>query len=216
MIRYCTHCLYPETKPDLRFDEKGVCSACTSYENRGAVDWISRRQEFVSILERFRSANGGNYDCIVPSSGGKDSHAQVLRLLELGANPLVVTSTTDSLSGVGRRNIENLKRQGVDYIELTTNPVVRRKINKLALTQVGDISWPEHVTIFTIPVRIAVQMNIRLIVWGENPQNEYGGPAAATEDNTLTRRWLEEFGGLLGLRVSDLAGQEGIESRHLI
>ena len=88
---------------------------------------------------------------------------------------------------------------------------MRRRVNKLALCQVGDISWPEHVTIFTLPVRLAVQMGIKLIVWGENPQNEYGGPAAAATGNTLTRRWLEEFGGLLGLRVSDLVGQAGIE-----
>jgi N-acetyl sugar amidotransferase len=131
-------------------------------------------------------------------------------------NPLCVTATTDKLSDIGRRNIENLKMQGVDYLEMTPNPVVRRKINRLALTQVGDISWPEHVAIFTIPVRIATQMKIPLIIWGENPQNEYGGPAADAENNVLTRRWLEEFGGLLGLRVSDLAGQEGIEPRDLI
>jgi len=61
-----------------------------------------------------------------------------------------------------------------------------------------------------------VQMGIKLIVWGENPQNEYGGPAAAATGNTLTRRWLEEFGGLLGLRVSDLVGQAGIEPKHLV
>src|SRR3546814_6667625 len=78
------------------------------------------------------------------------------------------------------------------------------------------ISWPEHVTIFTVPVRVAVQYGVRLIVWGENPQNEYGGPAAASQDNILTRRWLEEFGGLLGLRVSDLLEVDGIEPRHLI
>ena len=60
-------------------------------------------------------------------------------------NPLCVTATTDKLSDIGRRNIENLKRLGVDYVEVTTNPVVRRRINRLALTQVGDISWPEHV-----------------------------------------------------------------------
>ncbi len=80
----------------------------------------------------------------------------------------------------------------------------------------GDISWPEHVGIFTIPVRAAVQFNVPLIVWGENSQNEYGGPAAAAEDNVLTRRWLEEFGGLLGLRVSDLSGCDGVEPRHLL
>ena len=215
-IRYCKRCVMPETKPDLYIDNEGVCSACRSFEQRKAVDWGKRRQELLAILNRYRSRDGSNYDCIVPVSGGKDSHYQTIRMLELGMNPLCVTATTDMLSPIGRRNIENLKRQGVDYIEVTTNPVVRRKINRLALTEVGDISWPEHVTIFTIPIRIAVQMKVPLIIWGENSQNEYGGPAAAAENNVLTRRWLEEFGGLLGLRVSDLIGQERTEAKHLI
>ncbi|WP_354634702.1 N-acetyl sugar amidotransferase [Planktothricoides raciborskii] len=216
MIRYCNRCVMPETKPDLFIDAEGVCSACRNIEKRQAVDWESRKQQLVKVLDRYGSKDGSNYDCIVPVSGGKDSHFQVIRMLELGMNPLCVTSTTDKLSDIGRRNIENLKNLGVDYLEVTVNPVVRRKINKLVLTQIGDIFWPEHVVIFTIPVRVAVQFNIPLIIWGENPQNEYGGPASATENNTLTRRWLEEFGGLLGLRVSDLIGQEGIERKHLI
>ena len=216
MIRYCTRCLYPDSKPDLKFDESGVCSACLAFAARGAVDWEQRRREFIEVIDRYRSRDGSNYDCIVPVSGGKDSTYQVLRMLEVGANPLCVTATTDSPSDIGRRNIENLKRLGVDHVEVTTNPVVRRRINRLSLTQIGDISWPEHVTIFTVPVRIAVQLGIRLIVWGENPQNEYGGPAAAASGNALTRRWLEEFGGLLGMRVSDIVGQDGIEARHLI
>jgi N-acetyl sugar amidotransferase len=206
----------PETKPDLFIDEEGVCSACRSFEQRREVDWDRRKEELESVLELYRSKDGNNYDCIIPVSGGKDSHSQTIRLLELGMNPLCVTSTTDKLSDIGRRNIENIKKLGVDYIEVTTNPVVRRRINRLALTEIGDISWPEHVTIFTIPVRIAVQFNTPLIIWGENSQNEYGGPAAAAENSTLTRRWLEEFGGLLGLRVSDLIGQDGIEKQHLI
>ena len=215
-IRYCKRCLLPETKPDLYIDAEGICSACRNFENRKAIDWNKRKHELLNILERYQCRDGSNYDCIVPVSGGKDSHFQTIRILELGMNPLCVTATTDRLSEIGRRNIENLKKQGVDYIEVTTNPVVRRRINRLALTQVGDISWPEHVTIFTIPVGIAVQFNVPLIVWGENSQNEYGGPAAAGENNVLTRRWLEEFGGLLGLRVSDLVGREGIEAKHLI
>lgn len=215
-IRYCKRCIMPETKPDLYIDEEGVCNACRSYERRQEVNWDERKHELLVILDRYRSKSDSNYDCIVPVSGGKDSHFQAIRMLELGMNPLCVTATTDHLSDIGRYNIENLKKQGVDYIEVTTNPLVRRKINRLALTQVGDISWPEHVTIFTIPVRIAVQMTIPLIVWGENSQNEYGGPAGASQDNVLTRRWLEEFGGLLGLRVSDLIGQDDIQARHLI
>ncbi len=206
----------PETKPDLFFDAEGICSACRFFERRAEVDWDERKQELRRILERYRSAGGTNYDCLIPVSGGKDSHFQTLIMLELGMNPLCVTSTTDRLSGIGRRNIENLKSLGVDYVEVTTNPIVRRKINRLALSQIGDISWPEHVTIFTIPVRVAVRFGIPLIIWGENSQNEYGGPAGAARGNTLTRRWLEEFGGLLGLRVSDLIGQDGIQPKHLL
>ncbi|MDZ4826253.1 MAG: N-acetyl sugar amidotransferase [Actinomycetota bacterium] len=215
-IVYCRSCLIPETKPDIFFDEDGMCSACRHYDGRDDVDWAARRVELEAVLERYRSKDGTTYDCVIGVSGGKDSTTQVIRMLELGMNPLCVTATTDELSDIGRRNIENLKGLGVDFLEYTTNPIVRRRVNKLALVQVGDISWPEHVTIFTLPVRIAVQMRIKLIVWGENPQNEYGGPAAAATGNTLTRRWLEEFGGLLGLRVTDLVGQEDIEPRHLI
>lgn len=216
MIRYCTRCVMPETKPDILFDDQGVCSACVHFAQRAEVDWDTRRVELEEILSRYRSPDRSNYDCIVPVSGGKDSTYQTIRMLELGMNPLCVTATTDELSDLGRRNLDNLQRLGVDHIEVTLNPVVRRQLNRLALTQVGDISWPEHVAIFTVPVRLAVQMGVPLIIWGENSQNEYGGPAAAAEDSVLTRRWLEEFGGLLGLRVSDLLGQPGIEAHHLI
>lgn len=206
----------PDTKPDLHLDEQGICNACRNYENRTAIDWNSRYQELLQVLEKYRRPTGSNWDCIVPVSGGKDSTYQVIRILQLGLNPLCVTSTTCDLSNIGRKNIENIKRLGVDHIEMSPNPNVRAKLNRIGLTQVGDISWPEHVGIFTIPVRAAVQFNVPLIIWGENSQNEYGGPASAAENNILTRRWLEEFGGLLGLRVSDLIGMDGIEARHLI
>ncbi len=215
MIRYCTSCLLPSTKPDLNFDSAGKCAACVAYDSRVDVDWESRKNEFQNIVDRFRSKSSGQWDCIVPVSGGKDSTAQVLKVLELGMRPLCVTSTTCDLSEIGRRNIENIKNLGVDYLEFSPNPVVRRKLNRIGLEHVGDISWPEHVGIFTIPVRAAVQFRVPLIIWGENSQNEYGGPASASEDNVLTRRWLEEFGGLLGLRVTDLSDSFGLEQADL-
>ncbi|MBM4177343.1 N-acetyl sugar amidotransferase, partial [Candidatus Gribaldobacteria bacterium] len=215
-IKYCVKCLMPETKPDLTFNAEGVCNACSNFDNRKEVDWEQRDKELKEILERYKSKNESNYDCIVPVSGGKDSHFQTIKMLELGMNPLCITSTTDYLTEIGRKNIENIKKLGVDYLEVSVNPKIRRKINRFALKEVGDISWPEHVTIFTIPIRLACAFKIPLIIWGENSQNEYGGPASDAKNNALTRRWLEEFGGLLGLRVSDLLGREGIVKKDLI
>lgn len=215
-MKYCTKCVMTDTKPDLYLDEEGVCNACRNYENRPKINWDERKKELIELMKQYKSQDGTNWDCIVPVSGGKDSTFQVIKMLELGLNPLCVTATTCDLSDIGRKNIQNIKNLGVDYVEFSPNPVVRRKLNRVGLKQVGDISWPEHVGIFTIPVRAAVQYGVRLIVWGENSQNEYGGPAADAENNILTRRWLEEFGGLLGLRVSDLIGMEEITKENLI
>ena len=216
MIRYCSICLLPSTKPDLRFDNNGVCSACNAYANRDEIDWDARKKEFDVIVSKFRSKSTSKWDCVIPVSGGKDSTAQVLKILEVGLNPLCVTATTCDLSRIGRNNIENIKNIGVDYVEFSPNPVIRKKLNKIGLEVVGDIAWPEHVGIFTIPVRAAVDFRVPLIIWGENSQNEYGGPAAAQGSPYLNRRWLEEFGGMLGLRVSDLHENHGILEKDLI
>ena len=216
MIVYCKNCVMPATKPDLKINEAGICNACESFQERSEINWGDRRAELEAVLEKYRNKKGENWDCVIPVSGGKDSTFQVVKLLELGMNPLCVTATTCALTDVGKENIENIKKLGVDYVEMSPNPLVRAKLNRIGLEEVGDISWPEHVGIFTIPVRAAVQYNIPLIIWGENSQNEYGGPAAAAENNILDRRWLEEFGGLLGLRVDDLIGQDGISRRDLI
>ncbi|MBD3231348.1 N-acetyl sugar amidotransferase [Candidatus Dependentiae bacterium] len=215
-MKYCCRCVMPDTKPDLKFNEYDVCSACEYYESRKVVNWAERKEELLKILERYRSKDGTNWDCIVPVSGGKDSTYQVIKMLQLGMNPLCVTSTTCHLSEIGKKNIENIKNLGVDYLEFTTNPIIRRKLNRIGLMQVGDISWPEHIGIFTIPIQVAVNYKIPLIIWGENSQNEYGGPVCSSQNNLLDRRWLEEFGGLLGLRVSDFIGIEGIKKKDLI
>ena len=215
MIIYCKLCFLPSTKPDLYFDESGLCSACIAFNERSRIDWDKRALEFREIIEKMRSEKKSKWDCIIPVSGGKDSTAQVLKILELGLKPLCVTATTCDLTELGRKNIENIKNLGVDHIEFSPNPQVRAKLNRIGLQQIGDISWPEHVGIFTIPVRIAVEFGISLIIWGENSQNEYGGPISAAQNNVLGRSWLEEFGGLLGLRVTDLTDSYGISESDL-
>ena len=213
MIIRCKKCLIPHTRPEQVINKDGICNACISHENKKKIDWNQREQKFLKILDQFKSKN--NWDCIIPSSGGKDSHWQALKLRDLGMKPLLVTATTCHLSKNGRQNLDNLKKLGFDTIEVSPNIEVRKILNKLCLELVGDIAWPEHVSIFTVPVQIALKFNIPLIVWGENPQFEYGGPVRDNA-NIMDRKWLEEFGGLLGLRKEDLLNHYKFNQRDLL
>ena len=114
----CTRCLYPSTRPDTHFVD-GLCSGCRSFDARAGIDWTARKAELVRILDQA----GGR--CIVASSGGKDSHWIALQLLELGAKVTIITATTDHLTEIGKRNIENLARYA-ETIEVTPNQTVRR------------------------------------------------------------------------------------------
>lgn len=199
-MKYCRRCIYPETKPNLWFDDTGLCSACIAFEEREKIDWEDRLFKFVAKFPHGTRA-------VVACSGGKDSTYIVVKLKEMGLNPLAVCATTDDLTPIGRKNLDNIGNL-CDLIEVTPNKTQRRQMAKYALETVGDISWCEHVLIWTVPAQIADMMCIQHVFYGENPQNEYGaGPKETQQLGAMPPQWEQEFGGMLGLRVSDMQEQ---------
>ena len=193
----------PNTRPDHVFVD-GVCPACLN----AATEQQLGKEALFEVLDRHHG------EVIVPSSGGKDSTYQVLKMIELGAHPTVVTATTCHLTEIGRKNIDNLSRYATT-IEVSPNKTVRAKLNRLGLEWVGDVSWPEHAAIFSTPFRVAAETGINLIMYGENPQHQYGGPGDSGSAVEMSERWIQEFGGFLGLRPSDFVGMEGITKRDM-
>lgn len=195
-MKYCKKCLYPDTKPQLVFNDYGICSACTNSKTKESIDWDKKREDFVKILDKYSSKDSNNYDCIIPVSGGKDSTYQTYVMKEeFGLNPLVVNFHPLDQTNIGKKNLENLKKIGVDCIEFSPNPNVYQKLARYGLSELGDFQWPEHIGIFTVPVQIAVKYKIPLIIWGENPQLEYGQPTDINKDTILDREWNEKNGG---------------------
>lgn len=217
MIRYCKKCLFPETKPDLSFNEESVCSACTAADLKDfEIDWEARKKDFEKILDYYRKDNVG-YDCIIPVSGGKDSTYQAYLMKKVyGMNPLCVCFETTYATDLGNQNLDNISRLGIDVIHFKKNHEVYKKMVVESFKRVGDEMWPNHIGIFTVPVIFAVKFNIPLIIWGENSQMEYGGPnLESIQSNILNRKWLEEFGGLLGNRIEDMIGVNDITKKEL-
>ena len=221
MIKYCRHCVYPETKPDLSLDENGICDACRFVDVKDTTNWDLRRKELAEIFEKFKIKDGSNYDCVIPVSGGKDSTFQAYVVKEeFGLNPLCVSYHLPEFTDLGRKNLENLKKLGVDCLEFTPNPEICKKMQKIALIEFGDAQWPEHFGIFTVPVQVAVRYNIPLIVWGENSQAEYGGPLKDMENKYLDSKWCEQYGTRVGGQSNSFVGPEvmlkhGIDRKFL-
>jgi len=213
-VKVCKKCVMPNTKPDLHFDDKGVCDACRSQIDKNqSIDWKARENDFFKLVEKNKTHS--DYDCVIGVSGGKDSTFQVIKALELGLNPLCVCFEPTIPTSIGKKNLDNLNNLGVDLIHIKRNPVVYRKLAKEAFIRTGDNEWQNHLGIFTTVPKIAASFGISLIIWGESPQIEYGGPAASKTRSILDRQWLEEFGGLLGNRISDMVGVDGLTNRDL-
>lgn len=213
-MKFCKKCVMPDTKPDLHFDENGICDACNSQVDKDKnINWQEREKEFLELVKKYKTHPV--YDCVIGVSGGKDSTFQVIKCLELGLNPLCVCFEPSIPTKIGRKNLKNLNKLGVDLIHIKPNPKIYKTLAREAFERTGDNEWQNHLGIFTSVPRIAVNFNIPLIIWGESPQIEYGGPASSKTENTLGRKWLEEFGGLLGNRISDMIGVNGISQKDV-
>lgn len=172
-MKYCVRCCYPENaRPAIIFDAQGMCSGCRAHEQRQFVNWQEQHEKLLDILRESRvqaKKNNAIYDCIVPVSGGKDSHFQVYYIKKLGFNPLVVSYNHCFNTALGIRNLTNLVTQfDCNLLRFTSSPGAAKRISKYMLKKIGDITWHYHAGIMTFPVKAAVMYKIPLIIWGEH------------------------------------------------
>ena len=177
-------CAYPEfghqrerSKATYLFiDKHGVCDACRANEQKKNIDWSKRKKELIILLNKYRSKSG-DYDCVVPGSGGKDSvyAAHVLKY-EYGMNPLTVTYPPILYTDYGYQNFQNwINIGGFDNITYKQNGRVMKLLTKLSIK---NLLHPFQTFVLgqkNIPPLIAKQFNIPLVFYGENAA-EYGNP----------------------------------------
>jgi N-acetyl sugar amidotransferase len=192
---YCTKCIVPSTRPSVKFDLNGVCSACTNSKIKNRIDWNKRKFKFLKVLKYHKKLNASNdYDCIVPVSGGKDSIYQTYLLKKIyKMRPLAITWKTPVRTLLGEKNLNALKSIGVDHIDFSINPKIINLIRKKSFIKFGDSSYVDHLCIYNLIPNIAIKFKVPLVVWGENPYFEYGGSNkkdsyARTQNLELTQK----------------------------
>lgn len=204
-IKTCSSCVMPETAESLAFDECGECSVCQQIDFKADnIDWDERKKELHRIADKHRGT--GDYDCIVPFSGGKDSVFTLWYLVkELNLKCLVVRFDHGFMRSSVERNVDRAFRKlGVDSIHFTPNWKVVRKLMFEALSRRGDFCWHCHTGIFSYPMWISLKFEVPLLFWGE-PGAEYSSFYTYDElEEADERRFNRKIN--LGINAEDMLG----------
>src|SRR3990170_1091017 len=174
-VFWCKNCLNMSTRPRISFDERGWCNACEWMEEKKTLDWSARQLEIIDILDRYRSKTGG-FDCVVPVSGGKDgSYVSYQLKHKYGMHPLAVTVTPALSLELGNQNLRNYIDSGYNHIQINPDAHVMRILNRQGFIEKGFPYYGWLVAIQAAVVRLAVNLNIPLLFYGEDGEVEYGG-----------------------------------------
>ncbi len=234
-VKFCRRCVMSNQRPastiefqhtsdsrktTLHIDAEGICDACRHNERKLGIDWQAREQELARLCDKHRR-NDGNYDCVVPGSGGKDSayQAHVLKY-KYGMHPLTVTWPPLLYTDYGLRNFRNwLSVGGFDNLSFNQNGRVMKLLTRLSIE---NLFHPFQTFILgqkNFGPKIAARMGIPLIFYGEN-EAEYGNPladnASSLRDKSFyTMKHLDEI-HLGGVSVRELQDRHGVDLADLM
>ncbi|MAC46819.1 MAG: LPS biosynthesis protein [Oceanospirillum sp.] len=182
-MRYCKSCLTTDLRPNADFDDDGVCIACRFSDSR--TNFNADYRVLKKIIDGYLKDSDRYYDCIVGVSGGKDSTRQALWVRDkLKLNPLLVCCGYPPLqmSKLGADNLESLVKLDFDLVYACPAPDTAKELSKESFFKFGNILKATEIALFSTVPRLAIDMDIPLIFWGENPALQVGDSAAMGKD----------------------------------
>ncbi|MFC1921614.1 hypothetical protein ACFLYQ_07820 [Chloroflexota bacterium] len=144
-MQLCTKCILPETFPGIRYDSDGVCNYCHEHQSVKVLG----EDTLIARLENYRNIKTGEYDCVIPISGGRDS-TYVLHQIVTKYKMNVITLTVDSgfILSEGYRNIETAtKALGVPHVWLRNEKKIKTGREN---TRIKFQGWLKNPSINTI------------------------------------------------------------------
>jgi len=203
MHNYCSNCLLPTSKPFIKFDKYGKCSACIFHEKKNSnrknkINWIKRKKEFEKLITKIQKRKAPYYDVCVPVSGGKDSITQVSHLLNKGLRILAINIDYGIKTEIGHHNLSCISKMGANLITYRPDLKLHKKILKISFLKFGDPDLMSHCMLHALPIRIAIELKVPMILLGENAALEYSGSKSINEKK-MSKQWFENYASNSGM-----------------
>ncbi len=175
-MKYCQSCLQPDTRPRTLFQD-GICPACNFVLNSQTWDWEQRVRILKENLSVLTSNTTGKYDSILGVSGGKDSTRLALWARDfLGLRPLLVSISypPEQITKRGADNLNNLAELGFDLYSSSPSPILWKKLMRKSFLESANWAKSTELALFAGVPQIAIELGIKVILWGENPALQLG------------------------------------------
>jgi len=103
----------------------------------------------------------------------------------------------------------------VDHVFYSPSVSLLKRLNRLGMIVMGDMNWHAHVGITTLPIRVAAQFQVPLLIWGEHGYLDQCGQFSMDDFPEMTYRdRLEHFAR--GYEWNYMVGREGISAQDMI
>ena len=177
-MAYCKKCLIPNNVPGADLNSQGIGKFCREYnEKQMQTNDYSRKKYEEDLEQAIQECRGkGEYDCLVPLSGGKDS-IYLLYKLKFKYNLKILAFTTNvNIPDIAWKNINNcIKRLDIDHITYTPSFTFYTKLfqhllkNQEKRGAVYTISYVYAPLFEGDAIKLAIQKEIPLILAGYSP-----------------------------------------------
>jgi len=158
----------PDTRPGILFED-GLCQGCLYELEKKDIDWDARWNKLEVFIRN--NPSGAKYDCVVAVSGGKDSYWLTHLFKEkLGLNPLLVCvddGFTKTKAGI--HNLKNMVNEfDCDLFIYRMKAKTQKATMRYTFEEYGRPCYIIHRLIYTVPIHVAIQFHIPIVVYGEN------------------------------------------------
>ena len=200
-MKICSKCILTDAYPGVTFGDDGVCSMCSSKKVFSPIG----ENNLVQILNAAKAKKRGEYDALVPLSGGKDS-MYILYLAVKVYNLKVMTMTYDNgfVSQIAIDNMEcAVKQMNVKHVVCKPDEAVLKKIYKNMLLRSGDICGACGMAIRASMFKVASDYNIPIILFGTSPLEEDSFLPDSTLDIERFKYIMKEAGNMRKKEIND-------------
>ena len=174
----CKRCLLPAIVPGAELNNEGICSFCREFENIDpALEESARKNREVDLEKALNDCRRkGEYDCLVPVSGGKDSIYLLYKLkVEYGLKVLAFT-TNINIPKLAWQNIDQtIRKLDIEHISYNPSNQFYKKLFRYLLQNQEERGAVYTVSYVYAPLfegdvlKTAMEKGISLVLAGYSP-----------------------------------------------